>query len=228
MDSTKDFFISFNHNDRTWAEWIAWTLEEKGYTTIIQSWDFLPGSNFALEMKKGLANARRMLAVLSPNYLSSKFAQAEWAAAFAKDPTGEERILVPVRVADVALTSLDATIVYIDLLHKTETECRAELLKGVEAVARLKPSSKPAFPGPAKPVFPGSIASPMARRSLNPLLAVALLFFVAILYYWMTRPTWLEPIVQIKSSRQDSPQSAKETATPAKKVATLTLTEDHH
>ena len=102
MESTKDFFISFNHNDRTWAEWIAWTLEEKGYTTIIQSWDFLPGSNFALEMKKGLASARRILAVLSPNYLSSKFAQAEWAAAFARDPTGEKRILLPVRVADVA------------------------------------------------------------------------------------------------------------------------------
>ncbi len=80
------FLHQLQHNDRTWAEWIAWTLEEKGYTTIIQSWDFLPGSNFSLEMKKGLASARRMLAVLSPNYLSSKFAKAEWAAAFARIP----------------------------------------------------------------------------------------------------------------------------------------------
>jgi hypothetical protein len=31
--------------------------------------------------------------VLSPNYLSSKFAQAEWAAAFAGDPTGGKGIL---------------------------------------------------------------------------------------------------------------------------------------
>jgi uncharacterized membrane protein YhaH (DUF805 family)/Flp pilus assembly protein TadD len=177
MESPKDFFISFNYNDRAWAEWIAWTLEEKGYTTVIQSWDFLPGSNFSLEMKKGLASARRMLAVLSPNYLSSRFAQAEWAAAFARDPTGEKRVLVPVRVADVALTSLDATIVYIDLLEKTETECQAELLRGVDEVARLKPSNKPAFPGstPAKPVFPGSTMSAPARRSSNSLLAVGIL-----------------------------------------------------
>ncbi|MGA9350971.1 MAG: TIR domain-containing protein [Anaerolineae bacterium] len=26
----KDFFISYNSADRTWAEWIAWQLEE-GY-----------------------------------------------------------------------------------------------------------------------------------------------------------------------------------------------------
>ncbi len=28
-----DFFISYTQADRAWAEWIAWTLEEKGYTT---------------------------------------------------------------------------------------------------------------------------------------------------------------------------------------------------
>jgi hypothetical protein len=228
MESTKDFFISFNHNDRAWAEWIAWTLEEKGYTTIIQSWDFLPGSNFALEMKKGLASARRMLAVLSPNYLSSKFAQAEWAAVFARDPTGEKRILLPVRVADIALTSLDATIVYIDLLQKTETECQADLLKGVEEVARLKPSNKPAFPGAAKPDFPGSTKSAPANRSVNSLLAIGVVLVAVILYYWMARPVLQESTLQIKSSQQEKAQPVTDTATPAKKpVGTLTLKEEH-
>jgi TIR domain len=31
------FFISYNKTDRAWAEWIAWQLEEAGYTTIIQA-----------------------------------------------------------------------------------------------------------------------------------------------------------------------------------------------
>jgi hypothetical protein len=39
----KDFFISYNHADRSWSEWIAWQLEEKKYTIIIQDWDFQPG-----------------------------------------------------------------------------------------------------------------------------------------------------------------------------------------
>ena len=39
----RDFFVSYNHRDRVWAEWIAWTLEEKGHTAVIQAWDFRPG-----------------------------------------------------------------------------------------------------------------------------------------------------------------------------------------
>jgi hypothetical protein len=31
----KDFFISYNKADRRWAEWIAWQLEETGYTTSL-------------------------------------------------------------------------------------------------------------------------------------------------------------------------------------------------
>ena len=30
----KDFFISYNQADRAWAEWIAWILEEAGYTVV--------------------------------------------------------------------------------------------------------------------------------------------------------------------------------------------------
>lgn len=41
----KNFFISYNSADSQWAQWIAWQLEEAGYTTVIQAWDFRPGSN---------------------------------------------------------------------------------------------------------------------------------------------------------------------------------------
>ena len=42
MDNNYDFFISYNHKDEQWATWIAKTLEDSGYTTIIQAWDFKP------------------------------------------------------------------------------------------------------------------------------------------------------------------------------------------
>jgi hypothetical protein len=48
----KDFFISYNKADRSWAEWIAWQLEEAKYSVVVQAWDFRPGSNFVLEMQK--------------------------------------------------------------------------------------------------------------------------------------------------------------------------------
>jgi len=62
----KHFFISYNKADREWAEWIAWALEEAGYSTILQAWDFGPGANFVLEMDKAAKEAERTIAVLSP------------------------------------------------------------------------------------------------------------------------------------------------------------------
>src|SRR5215204_6044939 len=99
MDSThrspqpekKDFWISYNKADRPIAEWIAWQLEEAGYSTIIQPWDFQPGSNFVLEMDRAAKESNRIIAVLSPDYLAADFPQSEWAAGFKQDPTGGER-----------------------------------------------------------------------------------------------------------------------------------------
>lgn len=73
----RDFFISYTGSDRQWAEWIAWQLEEAGYTLFIQAWDFRPGSNFVAEMERATTRAERTLLVLSPAYLLSDFAFSE-------------------------------------------------------------------------------------------------------------------------------------------------------
>ena len=159
--SRKDFFISYTTADRQWAEWIAWTLEEAGYTTVLQAWDFRPGDNFVLEMQKASEKAERTIMVLSPAYLQSRFSAPEWAAAFAQDPTGEKGLLLPVRVQECDLQGLLPQIVYIDLVGRTEEEARAALLTGVDR-RRAKPPTPPPFPGasaPEKPRFPGALPS---------------------------------------------------------------------
>jgi len=158
----KDFFISYNKADKDWAEWIAWHLEEKGYKVVIQAWDFRPGCNFVLEMDNASRETDRTIAVLSPNYLSAFYTQPEWAAAFAEDPTGEKRKLLPVRVRECKPDGLLGPIVYIDLFKLNEETARKELLAGVDPES-LRPLEAPAFPGPkghsvAKPEhFPGRI-----------------------------------------------------------------------
>ena len=92
------FFISYTGADRVWAEWIAWQLEEAGYRVKIQAWDFSPGGNFVVEMQKATVECERTIAVFSPNYFLSEFAEAEWAAAFRLDPTGKNDKLIPVRI----------------------------------------------------------------------------------------------------------------------------------
>ena len=42
IGSTKilgDFFINYNSADERWAEWIAWQLEEDGYSVIVEDHD---------------------------------------------------------------------------------------------------------------------------------------------------------------------------------------------
>jgi hypothetical protein len=63
-----DFFISYNHRDGEWAEWIACELEHAGYTCIIQAWDFVPGANFLAEMHHALLRSHRVIAILSASY----------------------------------------------------------------------------------------------------------------------------------------------------------------
>jgi hypothetical protein len=152
----KDFFVSYTKTDKAWAEWIAWTLEAAGYSTVLQAWDFLPGSNFVLEMQRAATEANRTIAVLSQKYLESAFTQPEWAAAFAQDPQGKKQKLIPVRIAACELTGILAPIVYLDLVGLPEEDARAALLGAFSA--RNKPSLPPAFPGattPHKP-FPGT------------------------------------------------------------------------
>jgi hypothetical protein len=67
--STRDFFISYTNSDRPWAEWAAWQLEEGGYTTILQAWDFEAGSHFVTEMHKATQVAERTIVILSMSML---------------------------------------------------------------------------------------------------------------------------------------------------------------
>ena len=67
----RDFFISYTSPDRAWAEWVAWQLEDEGWTTVLQAWDFTPGENFIERMRDALEQADRTIALLSPAYLAS-------------------------------------------------------------------------------------------------------------------------------------------------------------
>ncbi len=161
-----DFFVSYAASDEPWAEWIAWVLEASpaNYRVKLQKWDFKPGTNFVVQMHLAASQAERTIAVLSPAYFASKFGAAEWAAAFVRDPMGEEGKLVPVRIADCHPPGLLAPIVYVDLLGKDVEAARDELLTMVQR-GRHKPA-RVDFPGnkstsiptsTSQPAFPGSL-----------------------------------------------------------------------
>jgi hypothetical protein len=173
-----DFFVSYTSADTRWAEWIAYVLEEAGSTVIIQAWDFRPGSNFVLEMQDAASKADRTLMVLSPDYLKSQFASPEWASAFARDPQGLTRKLVPVMVRQCNAPGMLASIVRINLEGTDEATARDRLIKGIGG-GRAKPTTRPMFPGSAHVTatpYPGDAAAASApqRRAYIPTIKRAL------------------------------------------------------
>ncbi|MEW6664346.1 MAG: toll/interleukin-1 receptor domain-containing protein [Thermodesulfobacteriota bacterium] len=131
----KDFFISYNKNDVLWAKGIGEWLKQAGYSCIMQETDFQASSNFVLEMDRATRTAQRTISILSPNYLDALYTHPEWAAAFARDPKGDKRLLIPVRVRDCSLTGLLAQIVYFDLVGLNVEEARHVFLDKIRKLS---------------------------------------------------------------------------------------------
>jgi hypothetical protein len=164
----KDFFISYTKVDKSWAEWIGWVLEEAGYTVFIQAWDILPADNFVGKMQGAMTGTRKTIAVLSDDYFKSEYTEAEWTAAVTRDPAGQARLLVPIRVRPCEAIGFFATTVYIDIVGLSEQDARAAILGAFSS--RLKPTKQPAYPGgegeqrisEGHAAFPG-VATPVAN-----------------------------------------------------------------
>jgi hypothetical protein len=146
VDHAPEYFISYNKADAPWAKWVASVLDEERHSFRIQAWDFRPGQNFVLEMHKALQTSRSVLALVSPDYLSSSFCQPEWAAAFATDPEGWLRRLIPVRIRECRPEGLLGPIIYVDLVGLGEVDARRRLLEGIDP-NRIRPRTPPPFPG---------------------------------------------------------------------------------
>src|SRR3954451_9690076 len=142
MPTGVDVFVSYTQADRAWAEWIAWQLDAAGFSARVQAWDAASGMNFIEFMHDASAGCERTLAVLSPDYLQSRWAMKELYAAFAQGS------LLVVRVRDVAVEGMLSAEVYTDLVGLDEDEARARLLAEFERQGgRVKPVRAPRFPG---------------------------------------------------------------------------------
>jgi TIR domain len=144
----ENIFISYTKVDEKWARWIGQVLVSAGYSVTAQYKDFLPGTNFVRQMDEAVKNTDRTVAVLSPDYLKSSYATAEWQAAFRDDPLGQKRKLVPVRVSRANVSGLLGSIVYADLVGLTERSATAVLLGAIGAHNRpAATKGDGAFPG---------------------------------------------------------------------------------
>ncbi len=191
--AARDFFISYTGSDSRWAEWTAWQLEEAGYTTTLQAWDFDAGSHFVTQMHRATQTAERTLVILSSAYLHSSYGEAEWQEAWRNDPLGDHRKLLVFRIESCSRPGLLGQLVSVDLFGVTEEAARSRLLGAVRQ-GRRKPDLPPEFPplqeAPVNAApFPGRLVPASVNEALaaggpltpdNPF-AVALTFWHLVL-----------------------------------------------
>ncbi|WP_051570463.1 TIR domain-containing protein [Cryptosporangium arvum] len=112
--------MSFTADDASWAEWIALALRDAGYDVIFQPWSMTPGTQWPSKVDEAV-EADHTVAVVSAAYLDSAVCRAEWTAAWARDPVGDTRRLIPVRIEDCALQGVLPQVVYSDLFDVGRT-----------------------------------------------------------------------------------------------------------
>lgn len=156
----RDFFISYTRVDESWATWIAWLLEEAGYSVFIQTWDIVPGDNFVAKMQEAMTQTHNTIAVLSEDYPKSPYAEDEWTYAITR------RALVPVRVRPYVPAGFFATTVYVDIVGCDEQDARTAILGAFSARTNLSGGIPGTPPAPERrkptrpPPFPGALLAP--------------------------------------------------------------------
>ena len=127
----KDFFISYNKNNKDWAKWVAGILEDNGYSVYLQAWDIVPGDDFIKKMNDFLEYSKNYIAICTNDYLQSDYCMKEFQTAFNAYIRHEINRFITVRLEDVEIGRLYSTTVYIDLFGLTENEAEIKLLNGL-------------------------------------------------------------------------------------------------
>jgi len=115
-----DFFISRAGADKAFAIWLASLIRAQGKTTLLQDEDF-GHESFMAQMHEALQGGSRVIAILTPDYLASKYCIKEMNGALLGDPSNSLRRLVPFRLRPCAPSGMLGDIPYCDLLSELRT-----------------------------------------------------------------------------------------------------------
>lgn len=114
-----DVFISYSHKDGDWVtQTLVPRLEAGGLKVCIDERDFIPGKAALLNMQDGIGGSRRILLVLSPHWVESRWTQFEAELARTDDPDGVKARTIPLLWRRCTLPEYLAVLTYVDFTRK--------------------------------------------------------------------------------------------------------------
>jgi hypothetical protein len=99
-----DAFISYSHEDQKWVRDVLLAqLEKAGLKVLIDYRDFEVGVPVLTNIERAVETSRHTLLVLTPAWLSSKWAEFEGLLVATADPAGRLRRTLPLKLKEVEL-----------------------------------------------------------------------------------------------------------------------------
>ena len=177
----RDFFVSYNKDNREWAEWVVRVLKKNGYSAYSQL-DIKPGDNFIEKMNEFLRNSDGFIAVWSKTYSESRFCMTEMQAAFSEWHKKRMECFLIVCVDKHPVEPLYSALVHVDLPDKSAAS-ETTLADAVRrAVPRPAPEPEPPTPekSPDSPT-PKPIKSKAQKSVRTGVVIVAFFLVIAFL-----------------------------------------------
>jgi hypothetical protein len=118
-----DVFISYSHKDSAWVQGtLLAKLEGHGFKVCIDFRDFPGGSTSIRNMEKAVLESKRVILVITQNYLKSEWGEFENIMARTIDPAAIKRKVVPVLKEDCDIPLYLKILTYRDLRMNTQDE----------------------------------------------------------------------------------------------------------
>ena len=121
-----DVFLSYSSKDRPWVRSTLLTfIESKGFKVCFDERDFPPGCSLIQTIAKAVYESRKVIAVVSPNYLKSGWCvQLEFVATYTRilDNEASFNSLLPVKYRDCEMPEYMNCFKYLDYTEVTECD----------------------------------------------------------------------------------------------------------
>lgn len=124
-----DAFISYSSKDIEWVrEKLLPPLEQKGLRVCIDRMNFQIGTPSLVNMEEAIKQSRKILLILTPNWVESEWGPFESMLIQVSDPDGRARRLLPVLAAECVLPDRLRILTHLDLTEQNRFDSQMKRL----------------------------------------------------------------------------------------------------
>jgi predicted ATPase len=117
-----DVFLSHSSKDKPAVRELAQRLKADGLRVWFDEWEIRPGQHFLKKINEGLETSKVLVVCMSQQLFDSDWLTQEYDAILSRDPTNEERRLLPLRLDDAEIPPRLRQFLYVDWREKSDKQ----------------------------------------------------------------------------------------------------------